>query len=63
MSDCKFYGAVLHWYCIMDNHIHLVIRSPETKMISWFMQQFKKNVSKQLLPRLTPTELRRLAPH
>jgi REP element-mobilizing transposase RayT len=62
ISDCKFYGAVRHCYCIMDNHLHLVIRSPEMKTVSWFMQQFKKRVSKELLPRLTPTELRCLAP-
>ncbi len=63
ISDCRHYGAVLHAYCIMDHHIHLLVRSPETETISWFMQQFKRHSASEILPLLTPTERRRLLPH
>ncbi len=55
-SDHRHYGAVLHAYVVMSNHIHFVSRLPPERTSSWFLQRLKSNVSKELLPLLTPAE-------
>ena len=56
-ADCAYYGAVLHAYVVMANHLHLVVRLPEGRTSGWFMQRLKKNSADELLPLLTPEEL------
>ena len=33
------YGILVHNYCFMDNHIHLILYIPSTEALSRFMQQ------------------------
>ena len=61
-DDVLFYGATIHAFCVMPHHLHVVARAPETKTMSWFMQRFKSNSAKVLLPHLLPSELRAMAP-
>jgi REP element-mobilizing transposase RayT len=58
LSDHRYYGAQLHAFVVMVNHMHLVSRLPAGRTSSWFMQRIKKNSASQLLPTLTPDELR-----
>lgn len=60
VEECRFFGAVLHAYCVMDHHLHLILRAPEAMTMSKFMQGFKARTAKALLPDLTPFERRRL---
>jgi len=61
--DCRFFGAVLHAYCIMDHHIHLVLRAPLDGTISKFMQGFKARSAKAILPLLDAGLRRQLRVH
>lgn len=53
-DDCRYFGAVLHAYCIMDHHLHVILRAPDAMTMSKFMQSLKARAAKELLPRLTP---------
>jgi putative transposase len=63
IADCRFRGAILHAYCVMDNHIHLLLRSPLDREMSWFMQRFKTHASTLILPKLGVYERHALARH
>lgn len=60
VDDCRFFGAVLHAYCIMDHHLHLVLRAPLEASISKFMQGFKARTAKTILPILDGDARRQL---
>ncbi len=60
VDDCRFFGVVLHAYCIMDHHVHLVLRAPLEGTISKFMQGFKARSAKAILPMLDPGMRRQL---
>jgi putative transposase len=51
-EDHVRYGAVLHAYVIMANHIHFISRLPEDRDVSWFVQRLKTNSARVFLPRL-----------
>jgi REP element-mobilizing transposase RayT len=51
------YGAQLHAYCVMVNHIHLVSRAPDDMHSSRFMQILKDKASNTILPILKKSEL------
>jgi REP element-mobilizing transposase RayT len=55
-DDCLHYGALLHAFCVMEHHIHLMLRTPLDHDAQWFMQRFKSNSAKTLLPLLTAEE-------
>lgn len=55
-DDCRHYGAVLHAFCIMEHHVHAVIRGPVDHEVNWLMQRIKSNSAKTLLPLLTSLE-------
>jgi len=55
-ADIHRYDAVLHAFCILSNHLHLLIRAPNNQTISWFMQRFKSNAAKDLHPLLNEFE-------
>lgn len=55
-SDAAYYGATIDAFCVMDHHIHFVGRPPADRTMSWFVQRFKTNSSKLLLPLLSPRE-------
>lgn len=50
------YGARLHAYTVMSNHLHLVSRMPEDMTSSIFMQRLKDKATNTLLPLLTDQE-------
>jgi len=50
------YQAQLFAYVVMNNHFHLVSRTPELHGSTWFMQRLKEKATKELLPRLNDTE-------
>lgn len=54
--DHRFYGAKLHAFVVMSNHIHLVSQLPPDHDGSWFLQRIKTNSSKELIPLLTDEE-------
>ena len=60
VDDCRFFGAVLHAYCIMDHHVHLVLQAPLEGTISKFMQGFKARSAKAILPLLESSVRRQL---
>ncbi len=60
ISDCQFYGARLMSFAIMPHHVHFVCFRPVDREIGWFMDRFKSNSSKRLLPMLNSTEIRML---
>lgn len=60
VDDCRYFGAGLHAYCIMDHHIHLVVRAPLDRSMSKFMQNFKARSAKAILPGLSYGLRRRL---
>jgi putative transposase len=53
-SDCRHFGAVLHAYCVMDHHLHMVIRAPLSMTMSEYMQRFKRRSAIELLKRAIP---------
>lgn len=57
IADVQRYGAVLHAFSVMPDHLHMLIRAPDDKTISWFMQRFKSNSAKDIAPLLLPSEL------
>jgi len=42
----KIYKAKVHAYCITNNHVHLLVATPEENTISAFMQYLNGNYSK-----------------
>ena len=50
------YGAQLHAYCLMINHLHLVSKMPEKMNSSKFMQILKDKITNTVLPLLTAEE-------
>lgn len=52
------YGARLHAYVVMSNHLHIISRMPETMDSSAFLQRLKTKSSTDLLPLLTDDERR-----
>ncbi|MEQ1934808.1 MAG: transposase [Fimbriimonadaceae bacterium] len=56
VSDSHRYGAVIHAFCVMDHHVHLIVRSPMTGNISTFMKFFKKHACDDILPHLDAYE-------
>jgi putative transposase len=63
LDDVCHYGATMYAYVFMTHHMHAVIQAPQGKTVSWFMQRFKSNSAKALLPMLTPAEVRELSSH
>lgn len=63
VSDSCHYGAVLHAYCVMDHHIHLLLRSPMQSDMSVFMRLFKKHACDDILPHLNTHETLILRKH
>lgn len=59
-SDCAYYQCILHAFVIMSNHVHFIIKSPEGKTASRFLQRFKSNSAKSLLPLLSDEEKKEL---
>lgn len=59
-SDCRHHGALLHAFCVMEHHLHLVIRAPLHLEMSRFMQGFKRRSAHELLKTASPWILRRL---
>lgn len=57
---CLLHGAVLHAFCVMDHHLHLVIRSPMSMTMSRFMQSFKRHSAISFLKRVAPADRQRL---
>jgi putative transposase len=57
LSDHAYYGATLHAFVVMSNHIHLLTRLPADHDVSWFVQRLKSNSAKEMLPLLTPTQV------
>ena len=57
---CRYHQAVLHAYCIMDHHIHIVVRAPREMAMSTFMQSFKRHSAQALLGAASPWIRRRL---
>ena len=52
LSYCiKHKGLILNAWCIMTNHVHLIIRS-ETEELSNIMRDFKKYTSKELIKKI-----------
>jgi REP element-mobilizing transposase RayT len=62
VSDCRFYGAVLYGYVVMQHHIHVVLRPPPSRTQSWLFQRLKSNSAKLVLPQLTDEVRREIAP-
>ena len=62
-DDCRRYGAILHAFCVMQHHVHLVVQTPLDKSDKWLMQRIKSNSAKLILPELTPTEATQLVKH
>jgi len=58
--DCRRYGAVLHSFCVMEHHVHAVLRAPFDHADAWLLQRIKSNSAKLLMPLLKPAELTRL---
>jgi Raf kinase inhibitor-like YbhB/YbcL family protein len=57
LEDCRFYGVAPQAWVVMIHHLHLLVRLPEERDISWFVQRLKSNSAKLILPTLTPEEL------
>lgn len=53
---CLLHGALLHAFCVMDHHLHLVIRSPMHMTMSKFMQSFKRHSATSFLKRVSPQD-------
>ncbi len=53
-AECQYHGALLHAFCVMDHHLHLVIRAPLMMSMSKFMQSFKRRSASELLDTATP---------
>lgn len=51
---CRHHGALLHAFCVMDHHLHLVIRAPLDMTMSKFMQSFKRHAAVAMLDSATP---------
>ncbi len=60
LESCRYHGAVLHAYCIMDHHVHLVLRAPQGMAMSKFMQSFKRHSALELRKSISPWILERL---
>lgn len=57
---CRLHGALLHAYCVMDHHLHLVIRAPTHMTMSKFMQSFKRHSTASFLRRVSSKDRCRL---
>ena len=57
LDDCRHYGAKLEAWVVMVHHLHLLVRVPPDRDVSWFVQRIKSNSAKALLPKLTSEEL------
>src|SRR5437867_4378181 len=55
-DDCIYYGAPLHAFAIMSNHMHLIATMSPNQSGSAFMQKIKEHTAKALLPQLTDDE-------
>ena len=42
-------GLILYAWCIMSNHIHLIVSAQETYDLSAILRDFKKHTAKQIL--------------
>src|SRR5690606_35518342 len=57
---CLLHGALLHCFCAMDHHLHLVIRSPMNMTMSKFMQSFKRHSATSFLKRVSSRDRQRM---
>ncbi|MCH8275329.1 MAG: transposase [Armatimonadetes bacterium] len=58
LDDHRHYAATLYAFVVMPHHIHFLVRLPERRDASWFLNRVKSNAAKRLLPH-TDAELRR----
>ena len=45
-------GLLLYAYCIMPNHVHLIVRSEGNESVSQILRDLKKHTSKEIVSRL-----------
>ena len=57
--ECRLARAALYAYVVMPHHIHMIVRPHETKTTSHFMNVFKRESSRTIMPLLTPAEIAR----
>ena len=46
-SSTERYGAVVHAYCLMSNHFHLVLETPQANLVAgmqWFLSTLHREV-------------------
>ena len=51
-ADHRRYGAILHAFAVMRNHVHFLTDLPESHDARWFVQRVKSNVAKLIKPTL-----------
>jgi putative transposase len=42
------YGVLVHHYCFMDNHLHLILHAASTEALSRFMQQVFSQLAREI---------------
>ncbi len=55
-DDSLYYGALLHAFAVMSNHIHIIATMPDDLDGSAFMKRLKERSAKQVLPMLNDEE-------
>lgn len=62
-DDHDHYGAILHAFVVLPDHIHVLTSLPDARSVAWFVQRIKTNSAKRVRPLLTAAEERQLARH
>lgn len=60
-SECLRHEAKIRAFVVMSNHVHLIAVPPETKTISFLVQQIKRSSAHCLGPLLHDTEQQQLS--
>ncbi len=61
LDDCRYYGAPLHAFVTMPDHIHFLCQVPLGTSVDWLLDRIKSNSAKRILPRLSDSDRRELA--